>query len=194
MYFQTCLGISGISLNNIWVKTSKNSDMPRNNRKYLEIPSYTQKHPTVKSIPENTQSYISTLLRCFFQYPTRYWKNLIFLSEFQCPSLTLWPEIEKPYLLGTGYISTTLTFFHCCLFGRRGVVKKNLLNVIVWSVLFAVRLVQITLVFLGQRRWYNLITRCTLLLTTPHRGLHSHFTLFCCVEFKTNWNLKVLTI
>ena len=55
---------------NIWLKTSKNSDVPRNNRKYLEIPSNTRKYPTVKSIPENTRSYISRLLPD--PNPTRY--------------------------------------------------------------------------------------------------------------------------
>ena len=52
--------------------TQKYSEIPRNAQKYPEIPGYTQKYPKipkntrkyprVKKIPENTRSYISTLL------------------------------------------------------------------------------------------------------------------------------------
>ena len=62
-------------------------------QKYPEIPRNTQKYPRVKKIPENTRSYISTLLPD--PNPTRY---PVF---FPIPDPTR-PDIEKPYPLGTG--------------------------------------------------------------------------------------------
>jgi len=66
----------------------------RYTQKYPEIPRNTRKYPTVKKIPENTRSYISTLLPD--PNPTRY--PVFFLI----PDPTR-PDIEKPYPLGTGY-------------------------------------------------------------------------------------------
>ena len=62
-------------------------------QKYPEIPRNTRKYPRVKKIPENTRSYISTLLPD--PNPTRY---PVF---FPIPDPTR-PDIEKPYPLGTG--------------------------------------------------------------------------------------------
>ena len=71
---------------------------PQKKRKYPiypEIPGNTQEYPEIpdsKKIPENTRSYISTLLPD--PNPTRY--PVFFLI----PDPTR-PDIEKPYPLGT---------------------------------------------------------------------------------------------
>ena len=78
---------------NVWLTTSKKRDDISNfPQKYPEIPRNTRKYPRVKKIPENTRSYILTLLPD--PNPTRY---PVF---FPIPDPTR-PDIEKPYPLGT---------------------------------------------------------------------------------------------
>ena len=79
---------------NVWLTTSKKRDDIQYTQKYLEIPRNTRKYPRVKKIPENTRSYISTLLPD--PNPTRY---PVF---FPIPDPTR-PDVEKPYPLGTAY-------------------------------------------------------------------------------------------